>query len=135
MLIDNNIEDGIDFFHMDAPASVTIPGRSVVVRFQKRARNPSLVAAGFDTTDVAVPWWGGNRLRLVFAQPRAGTGRARGVESRTNLLASQGQPRLRWKPLAGPRAERCPISEVRSRPFLGPSWTRRHFHGPRRCSS
>jgi hypothetical protein len=35
-------------------------------RFQKRAHNPLLVAAAFDTTDVAIPWLGGKRLRLVF---------------------------------------------------------------------
>jgi hypothetical protein len=115
MLIENNIEDGIDFFHMDAlssavamkincdlqltlmasslyrllaarvsngyetaksrhlfrdfvdaSASIEITGRDLVVRFQKRAHNPLLVAAGFDTTDVAIPWLGGKRLRLVF---------------------------------------------------------------------
>ena len=115
MLIENNIEDGIDFFHMDAlssavamkincdlqltlmasslyrllasrvgngyetaksrhlfrdlvdaSAAITITEGDVVVRFQKRAHNPLLVAAGFDTTDVAIPWLGGKRLRLVF---------------------------------------------------------------------
>jgi hypothetical protein len=115
MLIENNIEDGIDFFHMDAlssavamkincdlqltlmasslyrllaarvgngyetaksrhlfrdfvdaSASVAITGGDLVVQFQKRAHNPLLVAAGFDSTDVAVPWLGGKRLRLVF---------------------------------------------------------------------
>jgi transposase-like protein len=115
MLIENNIEDGIDFFHMDAlssavamkvncdlqltlmasslyrllavrigngyetaksrhlfrdfidaTAGITITGGDVVVRFQKRAHNPLLVAAGFDKTDAAIPWLGGKRLRLVF---------------------------------------------------------------------
>jgi hypothetical protein len=115
MLIENNIEDGIDFFHMDAlssavamkincdlqltlmasslyrllagrvgngyetaksrhlfrdfvdaSASIEITARDLVVRFQKRAHNPLLIAAGFDTTGVAVPWLGGRRLRLVF---------------------------------------------------------------------
>jgi hypothetical protein len=115
MLIENNIEDGIDFFHMDAlssavamkincdlqltlmasslyrllaarvgngyetaksrhlfrdfvdaSASVEITGGDLVVRFQKRAHNPLLVAAGFDTTKVAIPWLGGKRLRLIF---------------------------------------------------------------------
>jgi hypothetical protein len=115
MLIENNIEDGVDFFHMDAlssavamkvncdlqltlmasslyrllavrvgngyetaksrhlfrdlvdaSAGVTITESDVVMRFQKRAHNPLLVAAGFDTTDVAVPWLGSKRLRLVF---------------------------------------------------------------------
>ena len=47
-------------------AGVTITESDVVVRFQKRAHNPLLVAAGFDTTDVAIPWLGGKRLRLTF---------------------------------------------------------------------
>ena len=115
MLIENNIEDGIDFFHMDAlssavamkvncdlqltlmasslyrllavrvgngyeaaksrhlfrdfidaSAEITITEGEVVVRFQKRAHNPLLIAAGFDKTDDVVPWLGGKRLRLVF---------------------------------------------------------------------
>src|SRR4051794_29507368 len=109
------IEDGIDFFHMDAPSSavalkincdlqltlmasslyrllavrvgngyevaksrhlfrdlidatadITIEEARVVVKFQKRAHNPLLIAAGFDRTDVVIPWLGGKRLRLVF---------------------------------------------------------------------
>jgi hypothetical protein len=104
MLIENNIEDGIDFFHMDAlssavaikvncdlqlalmasslyrllavrighgyesaksrhlfrdfidaSAGIAIDGDEVVVKFQRRAHNPLLVAAGFDKTDVKVP--------------------------------------------------------------------------------
>ena len=100
MLIENNIEDGIDFFHMDAlssavamkvncdlqltlmasslyrllavrigngyeiaksrhlfrdfidaSADVAITDEEIVVRFQKRAHNPLLIAAGFDKTD------------------------------------------------------------------------------------
>jgi hypothetical protein len=115
MLIENNIEDGIDFFHMDAlssavamkiscdlqltlmasslyrllaarighgyesaksrhlfrdfidaTASVTIAEREVVVKFQKRAHNPLLVATEFDKTNVVVPWLGSKRLRFVF---------------------------------------------------------------------
>jgi hypothetical protein len=115
MLIENNIEDGIDFFHMDAlssavamkvncdlqltlmasslyrllavrigngyeiaksrhlfrdlinaSATVAIGEEAITVRFQRRAHNPLLVAAGFDQTNVAIPWLGGRRLRLVF---------------------------------------------------------------------
>jgi hypothetical protein len=115
MLIENNIEDGIDFFHMDAlssavamkvncdlqltlmasslyrllavrvangyeavkcrhlfmdlidaTADIMITEREVAVKFQKRAHNPLLVAAGFDKTDVVIPWLGRKRLRLVF---------------------------------------------------------------------
>jgi hypothetical protein len=115
MLIENNIEDGIDFFHMDAlssavalkvncdlqltlmasslyrllaarigngyevaksrhlfrdlihaSATLGVGEKEVVVRFQKRAHNPLLIAAGFDKTDTPIPWLGGKRLRLVF---------------------------------------------------------------------
>ena len=115
MLIENNIEDGIDFFHMDAlssavamkincdlqltlmasslyrllavrvgngyeiaksrhlfrdfidaSAEVEITDEEVVVRFQKRAHNPLLVAAGYDRTDIALPWLGGKRLQMIF---------------------------------------------------------------------
>ena len=115
MLIENNIEDGINFFHMDAlssavamkvncdlqltlmasslyrllavrigngyeiaksrhlfrdlinaSATIAIADEAIVVRFQRRAHNPLLVAAGFHETNVAIPWLGGKRLRLVF---------------------------------------------------------------------
>jgi hypothetical protein len=115
MLIENNIEDGIEFFHMDAlssavamkvncdlqltlmasslyrllaarvangyeavksrhlfldlidaTADITITEGQIVVRYQKRAHNPLLIAGGFDQTDVVIPWLGGKRLRLVF---------------------------------------------------------------------
>jgi hypothetical protein len=115
MLIENNIEDGVDFFHMDAlssavalkvncdlqltlmasslyrllavrigngyesaksrhlfrdfidaSAGVTIGEGEVVVKFQKRAHNPLLMAVEFDKTDVKIPWLGEKRLRFVF---------------------------------------------------------------------
>jgi hypothetical protein len=115
MIIENSIEDGIDFFHMDAlssavamkvdcdlqltlmasslyrllagrigrgyeqaksrhlfrdfvdaTAQVTIGESEIVVRYQKRAHNPLLVVAGFDTTETVIPWLGRRRLRLVF---------------------------------------------------------------------
>ena len=114
MLIENNIEDGVNFFHMDALSSAVAmkvncdlqltlmasslyrflaadrqrirdgqvqpdlprPGRrrspghahrtGGVVRFQKRAHNPLLLAAGFAERSPSVPWWGGRRLRLRF---------------------------------------------------------------------
>jgi hypothetical protein len=115
MLIENNIEDGIDFFHMDAlssavamkvncdlqltlmasslyrllavrigngyetsksrqlfldfinaSADIRITEKAIVIKFQKRAHNPLLVAAGFDKMGVAVPWLGGKRLSFVF---------------------------------------------------------------------
>jgi hypothetical protein len=115
MLIENNIEDGIDFFHMDAlssavamkvncdlqltlmasslyrllavrlgngyeiaksrhlfrdlinaSAGIRITDEAIVVKFQRRAHNPLLLAAGFAKTNVAIPWLGGKQLRLVF---------------------------------------------------------------------
>lgn len=51
---------------IDATADITIPGREILVKFQKRAHNPLLIAAGFDNTDTMIPWLGRKRLRLVF---------------------------------------------------------------------
>jgi hypothetical protein len=114
MLIENNIEDGVNFFHMDAlssavalkvncdvqltlmasslyrylaqrigqgyesaksahlfrdfidaNATLVIDEQMIWVQFQKRAHNPLLVAAGFDKTDVRIPWLG-KRLRFTF---------------------------------------------------------------------
>jgi hypothetical protein len=121
MLVENHIEDGIDFFHMDAlssavalhitcdlqltlmasslyrllgsrigngyevaksrhlfrdfidaTASVRLTEQEVVVRFQRRAHNPLLLAAGFGETDVAIPWLGKKRLRIDFGQGSVG---------------------------------------------------------------
>jgi hypothetical protein len=114
MLIENNIEDGVNFFHMDAlssavalkvncdvqltlmasslyrylgqrigqgyeraksahlfedfidaTATLAIDERTIRVHYQKRAHNPLLLAAGFNQTDVRVPWLG-KRLQFVF---------------------------------------------------------------------
>jgi hypothetical protein len=51
---------------VDATAEVEITESAIVVRYQKRAHNPLLIAAGFDSTEVAIPWLGRKRLRLVF---------------------------------------------------------------------
>ena len=115
MLIENNIQDGIDFFHMDAlssavamkvnldlqltlmasalyrllasqigngyqtaksrhlfrdfidaTAKVSISKKSIEVRFQKRAHNPLLIAAGFGKIDRAVPWLEGRSLSFAL---------------------------------------------------------------------
>jgi transposase len=115
MIIENSIEDGIDFFHMDALSSavamkvnfdlqltlmasslyrilsskigngyqtaksrhifrdfvdatghVMITEKEILVRFQKRAHNPLLIAADFDKIDIPIPWLGQKRLRLIF---------------------------------------------------------------------
>jgi hypothetical protein len=51
---------------VDATAEVEITESAIVVRYQKRAHNPLLIAAGFDSTEVAIPWLGRKRLRLAF---------------------------------------------------------------------
>jgi transposase len=51
---------------VDASATVEIGDRTIDVRFQKRARNPLLIAAGYDKINVPIPWLGGKRLRFVF---------------------------------------------------------------------
>ena len=115
MLIENNIEDGVNFFHMDALSSavalkvncdlqltlmasslyrylgqrisngyeavksrhlfrdfvdatarIDIDAEAIWVRFQKRAHNPLLVAAGFVKTNVRIPWLGNRPVRLIF---------------------------------------------------------------------
>lgn len=117
MVIENNIAEGITFFHMDAlssavamkvncdlqltlmasslyrllgakvgngyaearadhifrdlvdaTATVTLTETEILVRFQKRAHNPLLLAAGFDTSAVPIPWLGGKKLRLILGE-------------------------------------------------------------------
>lgn len=51
---------------VEASARVIIASDAVHVHFGKRAHNPLLVTAGFAQTDIAVPWWGGRRLKLSF---------------------------------------------------------------------
>ena len=51
---------------VDATAEVEITESAIVVRYQKRAHNPLLIAAGFDTAETVIPWLGRKRLRLVF---------------------------------------------------------------------
>ncbi len=51
---------------VEASAHIEITTDTLKVRFQKRAHNPLLLAAGFAETDVAIPWLGGKRLQLIF---------------------------------------------------------------------
>ena len=51
---------------VDATAHVSLTEKNILVRFQKRAHNPLLLAARFDQTQLSVPWLGGKRLRLQF---------------------------------------------------------------------
>ena len=51
---------------IDAVGHVTLSQGEVTVRYQKRAHNPLLLAAGLADTHPPIPWLGGKRLRLVF---------------------------------------------------------------------
>jgi len=53
---------------VDATALVTLTDTEIEVRFQKRAHNPLLLAAGLQTGATPIPWLGGKRLRLVFGE-------------------------------------------------------------------
>ena len=51
---------------VDATAEVSIEEKAILVRFQKRAHNPLLLAADFAKIDVPIPWLGNKQLRLAF---------------------------------------------------------------------
>ena len=51
---------------IDATANIEIDERSIHVRFQKRARNPHLLATGFHDMAVRIPWLGGRMMRFIF---------------------------------------------------------------------
>jgi hypothetical protein len=51
---------------VNATAQVTLTDSDIVVRYQKRAHNPLLVAAGYDTTETRIPWLKRKQLQLVF---------------------------------------------------------------------
>lgn len=51
---------------IDAVGHVILTENEIIVRYQKRAHNPLLIAAGFPDTNPAVPWLARKRLRLVF---------------------------------------------------------------------
>ena len=51
---------------IDATADVEITDKEIVVRYQRRAHNPLLVAAGYSRAETVVPWLAGKRLKLIF---------------------------------------------------------------------
>ena len=114
LIIENRIEDSIDFFHMDAlssavamkvnldvqlslmasslyglmaqkiangyemtksrhifrdfidaTANITISEKDIAVNFQKRARNPLLIAANFDKNLTPIPWLENRKLHII----------------------------------------------------------------------
>jgi hypothetical protein len=53
---------------IDATACIRLTDEEIVVRFQRRAHNPLLLAAGFNQTDTVMPWLGRKRLRIELGQ-------------------------------------------------------------------
>jgi hypothetical protein len=51
---------------VDATALVTLTDTEIQVRFQKRAHNPLLLAAGLEASATPIPWLGGKTLRFTF---------------------------------------------------------------------
>jgi hypothetical protein len=51
---------------VNATAQVTLTESDILVRYQKRAQNPLLIGAGYDTTETRIHWLGRKRLQLVF---------------------------------------------------------------------
>lgn len=51
---------------IDATARVEITPAQIIVRYQKRAHNPLLLAARFDRSQPRIPWLPHKRLQLVF---------------------------------------------------------------------
>jgi hypothetical protein len=51
---------------IEATAQVSIGDSEIEVRFQKRAHNPLLLAAGFDQVHLPIPWLDNKSLRLTF---------------------------------------------------------------------
>jgi hypothetical protein len=51
---------------VNATAHVVITEKDISINMQKRAHNPHLIAAGFQHTDVSIPWLAGKRLGLKF---------------------------------------------------------------------
>ena len=49
-----------------AIGTIELTETDIVVSFQKRARNPLLIAAGFAQSHTPVPWLAGRRLRFRF---------------------------------------------------------------------
>jgi len=51
---------------INATAQIAVSNDDVLVRFQKRAHNPLLIAAGFGKIAIRVPWWGNRKLKFQF---------------------------------------------------------------------
>ncbi len=52
---------------IDATGFVSIRENEIVVKFQKRAHTPYLLASDFDKISPSIPWLGRKKLRLVLS--------------------------------------------------------------------
>lgn len=53
---------------VNAAATISITDHEIIVKFQKRANNPLLRAAGVEETTVPVPWLGNKRLKIQLGE-------------------------------------------------------------------
>ena len=51
---------------VDTTGTVHVGTDHVTVELTRRTWTPVLLQAGYGETDLAVPWWGGRRLRFRF---------------------------------------------------------------------
>jgi hypothetical protein len=51
---------------IDATADIAIGANEVLIKFQKRAHNPFLLASGFGDLKTRIPWWDDKTLRFQF---------------------------------------------------------------------
>lgn len=51
---------------IEATAEITIGAEEVLVKFQKRAHNPFLLASGLGNLKTRIPWWDDKILRFQF---------------------------------------------------------------------
>ena len=51
---------------VDATAYISITEKDITIKFQKRAHNPLLLAAGFDKMDLKIPWLENKNFRIIL---------------------------------------------------------------------
>ena len=71
---------------VNATAQVKMTKSDIVVRYQKRAHNPLLIAAGFDTTETVISWLGASGCGSYSGSLTLSPRDERGVKSKTNVV-------------------------------------------------
>ena len=51
---------------VDTTGTLNVGADHVTVELKRRTWTPVLLQAGYDEIDLAIPWWGGRRLRFRF---------------------------------------------------------------------